>query len=205
MLKKASKKRYQPATNRITYLKLKNTGMKHEYIRWLTNLKTSAQANDKDALFLLGQMYAEGTGVNKSLTRSLELLRKANRKNVPSAESYIAQVESELATLQKKYADPLTNKSPNEPSSTISKPAPLKKNNQKITSGINKKPHTIKAKTKPQAKQSVKTIKPANSHAQKSIKPITRMATTEAPIEPQYSHPMDTVCGGDNRFMSGCR
>ena len=207
--KKASKKRYQPATNRITYLKLKNTGMKHEYIRWLSNLKTSAQANDKDALFLLGQMYAEGTGVNKSLTRSLELLRKANRKNVPSAESYIAQIQSELATLQKKYASPLTNTTLNEPSSIANKPTPLEKNNQKnssgITSGINKKSLTVKAKIKPQAKQNIKIIKPTNSHAQKSIKPITRMATTETAIKPQYSHPMDTMCEGNYRFMSGCR
>jgi len=203
--KKASKKRYQPATNRITYLKLKSTGMKHEYVRWLINLKTSAQENDKDALFLLGQMYAEGLGVNKSLTRSLELLRKARSKNVPSAESYIMQIESELAALQKKYASPLINKSPNESSSIISKPLPLEKNNQKKTSSVNNKPHTVKAKVKHQVKQTVKKIKPANSHAQKIIKPITHIANTEAPIKPLYTHPMDTMCGGTNRFMSGCR
>jgi len=209
--KKASKKRYQPATNRITYLKLKNTGMKHEYIRWLINLKASAQANDKDALFLLGQMYAEGTGVNKSLTRSLELLHKARRKNVVSADSYIAQIESELAALKKKYASPLTNENAKEPSSSVSKPASLNK-----SSGSNKKPATTKSKIKPQAtsvqksrkvikQKPLKSLKTSSSHVQKSIKKITRIANTETTPEPQYRHPMETICGGNNHFMSGCR
>ena len=213
--KKASKKRFQPATNRITYLKLKNTGMKHEYIRWLINLKTSAQANNKDALFLLGQMYAEGLGVNKSLTRALDLLRKAKRKNVPSAESYIMQIESELASLQEKYANPLTDGA-NKPSSSISKLAPFKKNKQNKPNSVNKKHHTLKAKIKPgatPAKQNIKktknisskTIKSASSHAQKNLKPTARITNTKALLKPEYIHPMDTMCSGTNRFMSGCR
>jgi Sel1 repeat len=218
--KKASAKRFQPATNRITYLKLKNTGMKHEYIRWLSQLKTSAQANDKDALFLLGQMYAEGTGVNKSLTQSLELLRNAKRKNVPSAEPFILRMEHELATLQKKYASSVTKKSTNQLSSNTKQLPPQIKSRQKKPDDTNLKPDTAKAKIKQQAKSVKKnspiikvkkqktaqsSVKPVTLKSQKSNKPITRIAATTTPTEPNYSHPMDTMCGGSNRFMSGCR
>ena len=216
--KKASAKRFQPATDRITYLKLKKTGMKHEYIRWLTNLKANAKANHKDAQFLLGQMYAEGTGVNKSLTRSLELLRKAERQNVSSAESYILQIQEELAILQKKYTNPATIKNENNASSNTNNPSPETKSNQKKSTNINKKPDTNKSQIKQQAKpvkkltittKTQKQIKPSVKsfvlEKQTSSKPVTGIAANTTPDESPYSHPMDMMCGGNNRFMSGCR
>ena len=218
--KKAAAKRLKAASNRITYLKLKNTGMKHEYIHWLSTLKNSAQANDKHALFLLGQLYADGLGVNKSLTRSLEFLHKAARQNMPSTEPYILQVEQELAMLRQKYASPVAVKSENKLSSSESKLASDHKSQQKNPVNVTKKLNTTKPQIRQQAKplkknvlpvkaqiqKPVKTsVRPITSKNQTSSKPITRIATTTAPAEPDYSHPMDMMCGGNNRFMSGCR
>ena len=101
--KKASQQHYKPASNRLIYLDIKKTGFKESHIDWLKSLKKDARFNEGEALFLLGQMYSEGTGVNKSLTRSLLLLRKAAGGNIPGSETEIARVEHELALLQKKY------------------------------------------------------------------------------------------------------
>ena len=218
--KKASAKRFQAATDRITYLKLKNTGMKHEYIRWLSNLKANAEAKDKNAQFLLGQMYAEGTGVHKSLTRSLELLRKAERQNVSSAESYILQIQEELAVLQKKYTSPETINNENNASSNATNLSPQTTNSQKKTDNLNIKPDTTKTRIQQQAKPVKKLpvtakiqkqniakspVKPVVLAKQKSSKPVSRIAANTTPAESQYSHPMDMMCGGNNRLMSGCR
>jgi len=221
--KKAAAKRFKAASNRITYLKLKNTGMKHEYIHWLSSLKKSAQTNDKDALFLLGQLYADGLGVNKSLTRSLEFLHKAARQNMPSAEPYIFRVKHELAILQQKYASPVTVKGANQLSSSENNLAPDDKSQQinpvNITKKLNtaktqirqqskpltKKTPPVKAQIQKPVKASVRPITSKNQTSSKPIKPITRIAATTAPAEPDYNHPMDMMCGGNNRFMSGCR
>ena len=218
--KKAAAKRFKAASDRITYLKLKNTGMRHEYIHWLSTLKTSAKANDKDALFLLGQLYADGLGVNKSLTRSLEFLHKAARQNMPSAEPFIFRVKHELAMLQQKYASPVTVKSANKLSSSENNSAPEPKSRQENPVTITKKPNSAKTQIRQHAKPLTKkalsekvqmqkpvkaSVKPKTSKNQTSSKPITRIAVTTAPAEPDYNHPMDMMCGGNNRFMSGCR
>lgn len=106
---KASAQDYQPAIDRLTYIQIKSTGYKQEHIPWLGSLKEKARANDKDALFLLGQMYSEGTAVNKSLTLSLKLLRRASRSDRPEIEAEIIRVETELAALQQQYQPATTS------------------------------------------------------------------------------------------------
>ncbi len=102
--KRAAAQNYKPAINRLTYLQIKQSGYTDEHRKWLKNLKSDASFNNGEALFLLGQMYSEGTGVNKNLTRSLELLQKAAAGDIPGSEAQVAKIEEELSALQKQHA-----------------------------------------------------------------------------------------------------
>lgn len=214
---KASAQNYQAASNRLVYLQIKTTGMKNEYNHWLSRLKNSAQSNDKDALFLLGQMHAEGTGVNKSLTLSLELLRKAARKNMPATEPHIIRLEAELAALQQKYATPETNKDIKKLSSNINKVATQKKNtsnhpkkslnaakiqNKHQPKFLKKAPVIVKLQIK-----NTTSIKHRSTPLKSNINtpPETPITTAITPKEADYSHPMDVICNGSKHFMNGCR
>lgn len=222
--KKASEKGYKPAQNRLTYLDIKKSGFREKHSKWLKNLKNDARFNEGEALFLLGQMYSEGTGVNKSLTSSLKLLRKAAAANIPGSESEIIRVEDELNQLQNKY---LTQ----EEKKTIKKKAtPAKKVKPKSTA---RKP----VKQSPPVKKRLVTTRPAsNTQTRLKPKPVARIKATNKPaskavtrtrskaattqptktvkkiqpaIPPEQKdeeiHPMDRICGGRNQFLSGCR
>jgi len=222
--KKASIQGYQPASNRIVYLQIKSTGIKQQHNHWLSELKRSAQSGDKDALFLLGQMYAEGTGVNKSLTVSLKFLRKAERKNIPDTQPLIIRIERELAALQQSYSltettkniqtpapitPPVTRKvaakksSPSENLKNIKKPLETTKTKSKQKVKLLKKT-PLKVKNKPKITHTAKStsVPIKNKSGNKPASPIVPATTAD---EPEYSHPMDTICGGSNRLRSGCR
>jgi len=101
---KSAAQNYKPAINRLTYLQIRQSGFSGKHQQWLKNLKNDANFNEGEALFLLGQMYSEGTGVNKNLDKSLALLRKAVSGNIPGSETQIAKVKKELTTRQKQHA-----------------------------------------------------------------------------------------------------
>ena len=223
--KKAKRQNYKPAANRLTYLEIKKTGFTDKHADWLKDLKNDARFNEGEALFLLGQMYSEGTGVNKSLTRSLKLLRKAAGGNIPGADAEIARVEEELNQLQKQYISKEEKEKtkaavivpvkkvakPRKPVKKASSPK-INKNRKTAAKKPNKsgkavkKRNTTKSSTttgkqktskKPAAPTKTKTIsaKPA------SAKPVP--VTQE--VKKEEEHPMDTICGGRNRFSRGCR
>ena len=124
---KAAAQGYQPAINRLRYHQIKRTGFKQKDNMWLSKLKKAAREKQVEALFLLGQMYAEGTAVNKSLTLSLKLLRKSSRTGKSGAEPLIAKIENELESLQKKYATPVkseTNTAATKTPVTVEKKSP---------------------------------------------------------------------------------
>jgi len=220
--KKAQRQNYKPASNRLTYLEIKKSGFNDDHKTWLNNLKNDARFNEGEALFLLGQMYSEGTGVNKSLTRSLKLLRKAAGGNIPGADAEIARVEDELKQLQNKYITkeekekikpvvvlPVKKpaKAAAKPSIKITPPAikktkissvkKTKKTSSKNTK-ISKKP--LKKQTKIKHKAINKTAAPIKTKAV-YVKP----ATSKEKIKKEDEHPMDTICGGRNRFSRACR
>lgn len=226
--KKAQRQNYKPASNRLTYLQIKKSGFNDEHIKWLKDLKNDARFNEGEALFLLGQMYSEGTGVNKSLTRSLKLLRKAAGGNIPGADAEIARVEEELKQLQNQY---ITNEEKEKTKAVI---LPLKKATRapakptvKTSSPVIKKttPASINKTKKTQAKSAKASKKPLkkqskanNKAATKKQKPVNKTNTPAkakaayvkpAPLKEEINkedeHPMDTICGGRNRFTRACR
>jgi len=98
---KAAEQNYKPAINRLTYLEIKKSGFKKSHNKWVKNLQADARFNEGEALFLLGQMYSEGTGIKKDLPEALRLLRKASRGNIPGADAEIYRIEKELAANKK--------------------------------------------------------------------------------------------------------
>ena len=151
-------------------------------------------------------MYSDGTGVNKSLTRSLKLLRKAAGGNIPGTDAEIARVEAELAQLQEQY---LTEQEKQKvlpivvlpvKKAITSSPTPPKIKTKRI------KP-TKTAKKKTTAK--TKTVKKETKVKKQPIKLVsTKTPVKKAPPKPEIKvppHPMDMICGGRNRFSRNCR
>lgn len=226
--KKAALQHYKPASNRLTYLDIKKSGFTTAHEEWLKNLKTEARFNDGEALFLLGQMYAEGTGVNKNLTRSLKYLKKAAGGNIPGSETEINHVEAELALLkkqnlkkkQKKTTVPLVILSAHRALKTSPKPAiPSKTISTKSTSS---KAKQIKTKARPVKKVATRKRTNTKNIHKKTVASTSKKTnisnvttnTKKAPlVKPTTmkvlpivdSHPMDTICGGRNRYGRGCR
>jgi len=222
--KKAARQNYKPASNRLTYLDIKKYGFNDSHAQWLKTLEKEARFNNGEALFLLGQMYSEGIGVNKSLTRSLKYLHKAAGGNIPGSEAKISRVEAELSLLQKQYITeeekqntapllilpvqkvvkttpkPIIPKANISIKKTVSKPKHKKSKKKKIAKNTTKpnKKNIIKKQTTPQSVALVKN----------NSKTTTTPAVQSPPKQPQpiiEPHPMDSICGGRNRFNRGCR
>jgi Sel1 repeat-containing protein len=209
--KKAALQSYKPASNRLTYLEIKKSGFNDNHKKWLDELKNDAQFNEGEALFLLGQMYAEGTGVNKDLNKAQDLLQKAVQGNIPGSEAEITRVEHELNALeeQKKKSEK-NDKKKSVAAVVVKKPLKSKTKPRVVTTApqanitrktATSKPvrttHKPKATTqKPKKKQFTKT-KP--EPVQVKLTPPKKLA------EEKEQHPMDTICGGRNRYSRGCR
>lgn len=241
--RKAADQNHKAANNRLTYLEIKKNGFKESHNQWLIKLKNDARFNEGEALFLLGQMYAEGTGVNKSLTRSLKLLRKAAGGNIPGSEAEILRVEAELGKLQEEYLTdedavklapiailpkktptikPTVKSAPVRPISTTKR----KKNtdntesltNRQLKEKAQQKQRLIQAQQEALKKQTTsptlttKTTSAATRTAEKKVlktsapEPVQiNNNQPETAEEKTAEHPMDTICGGMNRFQRGCR
>ncbi len=218
--KKAAAQNYKPAINRLTYLQIKQSGYTNEHNKWLKGLKNDASFNDGEALFLLGQMYSEGTGVNKSLTKSLELLKKAAAGDIPGSEAQAAKVEDELSILQKQHArqkkaatTKLKPLKANPVKKPPAKPATRTANVAIIHAAV---PTTHKAPAKPSQTTQQKISAKSQNRQDKDINKASttkaskktahnRTLTSPATEKPEQTHPMDTICGGRNRFNRGCR
>ncbi|VAW70505.1 hypothetical protein MNBD_GAMMA09-2181 [hydrothermal vent metagenome] len=218
--KKAATQNYKPAINRLTYLQIKQSGFTKQNEQWLKNLKKDARFNAGEALFLLGQMYSEGTGVNKSLTKSLEFLRKAAAGNIPGSEAEIIRVENELTDLQEKYqlknnavaiATSATAASPVPPpaklASTKTKTRRVPSTPEKTHVKNSKKPESRPKSTKSAASLTAQTKK-TSTLAMKTSQIKTTAASPvikQVPVSIEQPHPMDVICGGLNRFRRNCR
>ena len=220
--KKAAEQKHQPSANRLTYLEVKKSGFKEKHAPWLKQLKTDARFHEGEALFLLGQMYSEGTAVEKNLPLSLKLLRKASAANIPGADTEMLKVEDKLTKIeaqktqqriaQKKSAAMIAAPIATTvvlPSTVKPKKAHKRRSSRLANKKKKKKTKSLTKKTAVPIKRTnpERQIKPKNKPKPKPVKtvqtkPVVSKKTTEAPDK---SHPMDTICGGINRFRRGCR
>ncbi|MDQ1362744.1 MAG: uncharacterized protein QG652_604 [Pseudomonadota bacterium] len=102
----AANQSYKPASRRLTYLDIVGTRSKADR-SWLMQVHKDAQSGDGEAMLLLGQMYATGSGVTQELNVASRYLRKAVADNIPGSENELAQVEK---TIRQKQADELARK-----------------------------------------------------------------------------------------------
>jgi len=214
---KAAEQNYKPASNRLTYLDIKKSGFNSNHKEWLQQLKSDARFNEGEALFLLGQMYSEGTGVNKSLTLALSHLRKAKGGNIPGSEAEIARVEQELAELQGQYITEDEKKKTTPVVIIPVKKAPTKITHKSITPVKQSTTATDRRKTvRPKKAQNISKVKKPviikttakqtlnKTSGQKKNLPVRAKTPTKVSIK-EEAHPMDTICGGRNRFSRNCR
>lgn len=211
---RASYQNYKPAFNRLTYLDIKQNGFKDHHKPWLNELRREAELNDGESLLLLGQMYSEGIGVQKSLTRSISLLKQASAGNVSGAESEILRVEKELHELQVKI-----KKREIEQKYQLEKQKKLEEENIRKQIEINQvkkqkqreaqkalleKRQTLKKKRQLEAqKKRAEAEKLKQEEIKKKLKLIQQQNESQNPTNMDSNS--DAVCSGRNRFSPTCR
>lgn len=98
----ASKAGLKAASNRETYLRIKEQGFDQARdADWLASVKADAIEHDAEAVFLLGQLYRQGLGVEKDLNKSLELFKQDKILSNANVETEIAMIRAEFAARDK--------------------------------------------------------------------------------------------------------
>lgn len=109
--KRAAKKGYKPAINRLTYLEIKKSGyVKSKHDLWFKHLTSQATSSEPNALILLGQMHRHGINTEKNLNKSLAMLQKASSLGHTEVESEIDEIFRELeakSDLREKVTEPV--------------------------------------------------------------------------------------------------
>ena len=227
--KKAAQQNHIPSRDRLVYIEILNNGYQPQQQQpWLLRLKQTADNYDHkhqgESAFLLGQLYAAGLGVNKSLSMSLKYLHQAEAANVIGSDSEIRRVEAELDALRACFAIADKQAAQSTPqtakTSTTTKPQqPASKQTSQTA------PQPAEAITPKSAAQPVSQNKPAYKPADKpasnpvaaadtkNTRAVSSVATPQAvPAVKQNSrtgaqepHPMQVICSGWQRLDSACR
>lgn len=95
--RKAAKKDYIPAINRLTYLEIKQNGydrVKHD--PWFKSLISQVSSKEPNALILLGQMNRHGINVDKNLEKAIEYLELASALGHTEVDSEIDEIKREI-------------------------------------------------------------------------------------------------------------
>ncbi len=99
--KKSAAGKYTPAKHRLVYLEVKTSGFKPSHKSWLNSLSTDAKRGDPEAMFMLGEMYENGTGVKKDLARAQSYYKSSSARGHIDAENRLYSVEQKLAQQNK--------------------------------------------------------------------------------------------------------
>jgi len=94
--KKSAANNYKPAKHRLTYLEVKSTGFKASHKPWLKDLSADAKKGDVEAIYLLGEMNENGTGIKKNLKQARAYYKAASTKGSVDAENRLYEVEEKL-------------------------------------------------------------------------------------------------------------
>jgi hypothetical protein len=229
---RAAQQGFVPAKDRLVYIDILNNGFQpQQQQQWLLKLKQTADDyNHKyqgESAFLLGQLYAAGLAVNKSLTMALKYLYLAEAANVIGSDSEIRRVEAELDALRASYASSDEKAAQNtqqssKASTTVKPPQPT---NKAAEAAAHKPVAKQASQPAPQATpRPVVQNKPANKPADqprsatsttgtKNPQAASSVARPQPPLaakqdnkaEPQEPHPMQVICSGWQRLNSACR
>lgn len=200
---KSAYQNFKPAKNRLIYLDIKQNGLKENHNFWIKSLRHDAVYGDGEALFLLGQMYSKGIGVNRDLEKALRILQKAAASNIPGSELELAQTERTYEQEKKKQTR-LRNKQRQE---------------QKILASVKEKNRLEKQQLIAEQKRRAIEQKIINQQRLKfaeTYKLIEQKQSTEKKQRTTSPVPVDektistdnietNICSGKNRFIASCR
>lgn len=228
---KATQQGFVPARDRLVYIDILKSGFQPEKQQWLLKLKQTADdynhKHQGESAFLLGQLYAAGLAVNKSLTMALKYLHLAEAANVIGSDSEIRRVEAELDALRASYADneaetaPSTQQSDKttattKPVQSTSKAAevstqkpPSQPAPRPVAQPVTRPVTQNKPAAKPAVKPTATAIPAGTKHTQTASVPARPQPVPaenqDSKAEPQEPHPMQVICSGWQRLNSACR
>jgi len=93
---KSAAQKYRPAQHRLTYLEVKSNGFKAEHKPWLNELMNDAKKGNAEALYLVGELYENGTGVKQNHRQAAKMYKSASRKGHVEAETRLFAVEAKI-------------------------------------------------------------------------------------------------------------
>lgn len=199
--KKAAQQNHIPSRDRLVYIEILNNGYQPQQQQpWLLRLKQTADNYDHkhqgESAFLLGQLYAAGLGVNKSLSMSLKYLHQAEAANVIGSDSEIRRVEAELETLRASYA--ISDRQAAQSTPQTAKTSTTAKPQQPVN-----KPAEFTT-DKPASKQ---TSQPAPRHAETSTaqaaaRPVSQNKPAYKPADKPASNPVAAADTKNTRAVS---
>lgn len=129
---KASRKKYKPAINRLTYLDIKENGYDEgEHAQWFSRISEQAQQGKANSLIILAQMYHNGIVVKKDLSKALNLMKKASLKNRAEVDAEILEIQAKINTakkrnIKKSTSDITSKKTPEKAKKKLTKPVTKK-------------------------------------------------------------------------------
>ena len=95
---KAASAGSESASQRLTYLEVKKEGYQSsKHNQWLESVKKGATSHNADSIYLLAQLYSQGSGVNKDLNKSLDLFDQVAILGSADVEKEITEVRSQIA------------------------------------------------------------------------------------------------------------
>lgn len=95
--KKAAANKYKPAEHRLTYMDVKSKGFGEQHKAWLKDLSSDAQSGDSEALYLMGELYEDGTVVKQDLKQAKRMYKASSTKGNVEAENRMFAVEQKLS------------------------------------------------------------------------------------------------------------
>lgn len=203
---RAASQSYTPATHRMKYLDITQTGTSADKT-WLKQLHRDAQAGDGEAMFLLGQMYARGTGITQELTLASRYLRKARAENIPGSEAELTQVDM---AIKQRQAEALATE---KRQAAVTARQTQQKADAKLAEQQRRQQILLQKKLADaqQFRQQQSLVKqPRLTPAQPVTQPVTRELANREMTLPQTTASAVTEmdlspCSGRNRFTSTCR
>jgi len=197
---RAALQNFKPARHRLTYLDIKQNGfVGPQHAEWIKQLKREAVFGEGESLFLLGQMYAEGTGVQQNLEKSLELLKKAAASNIAGADAERLRVES-MYLAQKEQQKKLRMQKAAEQQQAIQQQQQIEKQRQQRLEQqrlvreqqlIAARKHQLELARQRQADRNL-----AEQQARIAARQASLMITETT---------ASNICSGRNRFSATCR
>ena len=200
----AATQNYKPAKHRLTYLRIKQNGFDKEHETWLKDLKRDAVYGDGEALFLLGQMYAQGIGVEKDLKKSISILKKATGANILASEAELLKVQAEhQEQLAAKKKQPVKKVIKSKPQLTAKQKQELREQRLRRL-----EQQRIARQQKLIAEQQRKLAEKYRQQKKPAMKPVIAPAsqpnTTDDAIMVTETQ-SNNICSGRNRFSATCR